>query len=184
MIGARIGARIGDFGRRLGAGFDLAALEPWWHRVRSWWTERSLREQVLIGGLAAVAIFALLLVGVIVPLRNVRAAAYEELHNAARLEAQLRQGSSSQTGGLGQPGAMRRGTASAILTDSAAAAHLSIQRMEPEGGNTRVEIGDAPFSQVMGWIADVERNSRLRVQQAQIDQKGAGIVTASLVFSA
>ncbi len=174
--------------RRLAPGLDLSALEPWWNRSRGWWTERSLREQVLIGGLAAVAIFAVLLAGVIVPLRSVRAAAYAELHDAALLDAQLRQGGAQsgtgQGGAAGQRAAMRHGTPSAILTDSVAAARLSIQRMEPEGGNTRVELGDAPFSQVMAWVADVERNSRLRVQQAQIDQKGgAGIVSASFVFS-
>ncbi len=182
------GQRARDSWRRLAPGFDLAALQPWWHRSRGWWIERSLREQVLIGGLAAVAIFALLLVGVIVPLHAIRAAARDELHNAALLDARLHQGqgsaTSGQTAGSGQRIAMRRGTPSAILTDSAAAAHLAIQRMEPEGGNTRVELGDAPFSQVMTWIADVERNSRLRVSQAQIDQKGApGTVSASFVFS-
>ena len=166
----------------------MAALEPWWHRSRVWWSERDLREQVLIGGLAAVGIFALLLVGVIVPLRSVRAAAYTDLHNAALLDVQLRQTGSGQSGGQnrssGQRAEMRRGTPSAILTDSATAARLSIQQMEPEGGNTRVELGDAPFSEVMSWISDVERNSRLRVQQAQIDQKGgSGIVSASFVFS-
>lgn len=175
-----IGPRIPDNWRRL----DLTALQPHWHRSRGWWGERSLREQVLIGGLAAVAIFALLLVGVIVPLRGIRTAAYDHLHNAAVLDAQLRQGGAGQIGGSGQRATTRHGTPSAILTDSAAAARLSIQRMEPEGGNTRVELGDAPFNQVMSWIADVERNSRLRVQQAQIDQKGApGTVSASFVFS-
>ena len=180
MTEGAIGGRVGEFRRRFASGLDLSALEPWWHRSRGWWSERSLREQVLIGGLAAIAIFALLLVGVIVPLRGLRAASYTELHNAALLDAQLRQGGA----GPGQHTPMRRGTPSAILTDSAAAARLSIQRMEPEGGNTRIDLGDAPFSQVMTWIADVEHNSRLRVQQAQIDQKGApGVVSASFVFS-
>lgn len=172
--------RIGANWRRLAPSLDLTALQPWWRRLRGWWNERSLREQMLVGGLGTVAIFALLLVGAILPLRDIRTTAYDDLHNAALLDAQLR-----HSGGLlGQRAAMRRGTPSAILTDSAAAARLSIQRIEPEGGNTRVELGDAPFSQVMAWLADVERNSRLRAQQAQIDRKGAsGTVSASFVFS-
>lgn len=182
-IDSGIAARLGNSLRRMAPGLDLTALEPGWLRSRDWWGQRSLREQVLIGGLIAVGCFALLLIVVIVPLRSVRAAAYNNLHNAALLEAQLRQGG-GQGAGSGQHAAMRRGTPSAILTDSAAAARLSIQRMEPEGGNTRVDLGDAPFSQVMAWIADVERNSRLRVQQAQIDQKNTpGIISASFVFS-
>ncbi len=172
-----IGAPAGRAWRRFAPSLD--PLAPWWHRSRGWWGDRSLREQVLIGGLAAVASFALLLVSVIVPLRSVRDAAYTRLHEAALLDAQLRTGA-----GTGQHAAMQHGTPSAILTDSASAARLSIQRMEPEGGNTRVELGDAPFAQVMTWIADVERTSRLRVQQAQIDRKPTpGIVSASFVFS-
>jgi general secretion pathway protein M len=187
-----IGARAGQLWRRVVAGLESLGLESpglesWRHRWSAWWADRSGRERALLGGLAAVAIVAVILAGVIVPLRDLRAGAYQQLHEAAVLDAQLRlvggQGGGTG-GGSGPRSAIRRGTASAILTDSAAAARLSIQRMEPEGGNTRVELGDAPFNQVVTWLADVERNSRLRVQQSQIDRKGApGIVSASFVFS-
>ena len=78
---------------------------------------------------------------------------------------------------------MRRGTASAIITDSAAAARIVIQRIEPEGGNTRIVLGDAPFDQVLGWIAELEQTSRLRASEATIERKGApGMVSATLVL--
>ena len=75
-----IGARAGQLWRRLVAGLEsrgleLPGLESWRHRWSAWWTDRSGRERALLGGLAAVAIVAVILAGVIVPLRDLRAGA-------------------------------------------------------------------------------------------------------------
>ncbi len=144
--------------------------------IRAWWTLRSPREQALLAVLGLLALATLLVLGVIAPLRAIRQADYRELHTLSLLEARLK---SSPTGAAV---AMRTGTASAILTESAAAAHLPIERIEPEGAQTRVVTGDAPFDQVIHWIADIEATSRLRVDQAQIERKGGpGIVRATFV---
>lgn len=159
---------------------NLAAVERYWQRSRIWWTERSLREQVLLGGLCALGIFALLLIAVIAPLRAVRADALSDIRSASLLEARLRTGGA----GLAQAGRFRRGTGSAIVTDSASAARLTIQRIEPEGAATRVVLADAPFDQVLGWIAEIEQTSRLRTSEVKIERRGtAGIVSAVVVFS-
>jgi general secretion pathway protein M len=172
--------RINRYAGRIGDRIDVSALHPAWHRSRTWWAIRSTREQVLIGGLAAVAIFTLFLLAVIVPLRAIRQADYDNLHTIALLDARLRAGGAT----IGQSVALRHGTPSAILTDSAAAARLTIERIEPEGGNTRIVLGDASFEQVIHWIAGVEATSRLRVEQAQIDRKGGpGIVRATFVVT-
>lgn len=166
--------------RRMAQRGDFSAYEARMRRLRAAWAERDLREQVLIGVLAAVAIFALLLVAVIVPLRSVRERAFAQLHDAAVLDARLRAGGGAAAGSV----KMMHGNASSVLTDSAAAAHLSIQRIEPEGGNTRVVLGDAPYDQILQWAAKVEQSSRLRISQAQIDHKPApGIVGATFLFT-
>jgi len=165
--------RLGPLAGRV----SLAPLEPYWRRAGLWWSERSTREQILLGALTAVGIFTLLLAGVIVPLRDMRAEARADIRNAALLEARLRAG-----GDLMNAGRVRRGTASAIITDSAAAVNLIIQRIEPEGGNTRVVLSDAPFEAVLTWIADIEQSSRLRVRDADIERKPTpGMVSASIV---
>jgi general secretion pathway protein M len=175
-----IRARFTQLSGRISDRIDMSALHPAWHRSRGWWAIRSTREQVLLGGLAVVAVFTLLLLVVIVPLRGIRQADYETLHTVALLDARLRAGGTN----TGPAVTMRHGTPSAILTDSAAAARLSIERIEPEGGNTRVVLGDASFDQVIRWIANVEATSRLRVEQAQIDRKGGpGIVRATFVVT-
>lgn len=159
---------------------DFAALAPAWQRARLWWSERSAREQVLLGALAATGIAALLLVAVVAPLRAVRADARADIRNASLLEARLRTGGA----GLGQAGRFREGTGSAIVTDSASAARLTIQRIEPAGTDTRVVLADAPFDQVVRWIAEIEQTSRLRTRQVRIERKAAaGMVSATIVFS-
>ncbi len=159
--------------------FDLGQVDPYWQRSRLWWVERSLREQILLAALSVALILAALLLLVIAPLRAERADALARIRVAALLEARLRAGE-------GNPVArarIQRGTASAILTDSASAARLTIDRIEPEGGGTRVVIADAPFDQVLRWIADLEATSRLRVSQSSIVRKSPGIVSTTLVIA-
>ena len=159
---------------------NLGAVAPYWQRSQIWWTERSLREQLLLGALSATGIFALLLVMVIAPLRAVRADAFADIRSASLLEARLRTGGA----GLAPAGRFRSGTGSAIVTDSASAARLAIQRIEPEGNATRVVLADAPFDQVLGWIAEIEQTSKLRTSEVKIERKGAaGIVSATIVFA-
>ncbi len=162
---------------------DVTALQPGWHRCRAWWAQRSVREQVLLGVLAVTAAITLFMLAIITPLRAMRQNAYDELHIAALLDAHLRAGETGSANSA-SPAATRHGAPSAILTDSAVAARLTIERIEPEGSNTRIVLGDAPFDQVIGWIANVEQTSRLRVEQAQIERKGGpGIVRATFVVT-
>lgn len=164
--------------RLLGERFSLAPLEPYWRRAGAWWSERSLREQILLGTLAAIAIFTLLLMLVIAPLRDAREDAQMRIRDAALLEARLRAG-----GDLTGTARFRGATASAIVTDSAAAAGITIERIEPDGTSTRVVLTSVPFDQVVRWIAEVEQHSRLRVRKVDIERQPApGLVSATIVL--
>jgi general secretion pathway protein M len=158
--------------------FDLSAVEPYWHQIRAWWVERSLREQILLGSLAAFGIFGLLLV-ILSPLRQERFDALADIRDASILEARLRAGGSD----LALTGKFRRGTPSAIIADSAAAAQLQVQQVEPQGSDVRVTMADVPFDTVITWIADVEGSSNLRIRTAKIERQGAaGFVSVTLVI--
>lgn len=161
----------------IGDRLDLSALEPHWQRLRTWWSARSLREQVLLGALTAIGIIALLLVLVVNPLRDARADALSRIRTANLLEARLRNGGDSLASG-----GFRTGTVSAIVTNSTAAANLKVATLEAQGANSVVTLEDAPFNAVMTWIADLESSSRLTVRDATIESKGApGLVTATVV---
>lgn len=154
---------------------ELGALEPYWLRMRDWWGERSLREQVLLGGLAVVAIFALLLL-VLVPLREERADAIADIRAADLIEARLLSGAS-----MGAQ--FRTGEPSAIVAEIAAARRITVEQSQPAGSDIRVALAPAPFDAVMNWIAEVEATSNLRVRNLSLQRQGAaGYVAATVVL--
>lgn len=158
--------------------FNLEAVAPYWHRAYGWWSERSLREQILLGTLVAIGILGLLLIA-LSPIREARQDALSDIRDANLLEARLRNGG----GSLARAGEFRRGTPSAIVTNSVAAAQLQVQQMDDQGGAVRVVLADAPFDAVITWAADIEASSNLRVRSAEIVRQGApGFVSATFVL--
>lgn len=155
----------------------LEQLGPWRDRGVSWWSERSPREQMMLGGLAVVAVVALLLVAVVRPLESARAKAAADIRTYEMIEMRLRQG--------GVAVAARSGPPSQQISQSAAAANIQVQRIEPQGARTNVVLADAPFSAVLHFVADLEKNSSLRVSEARIErsQLAAGMVTAQFLVA-
>lgn len=154
---------------------ELGALEPYWLRMRDWWSERSLREQLLLGGLAIVAIFALLLL-VLAPLRDERADAMADIRAADLIEARL-------LSGAGMGAQFRSGEPSAIVAEIAAARRITVEQTQAAGSDIRVVLAPAPFDAVLNWIAEVEATSNLRVRDLSLQGQGAtGYVSATVVL--
>ena len=155
----------------------LAALAPWWARGTRWWDERSLREQILLGVLAALAMLALLLVGVIRPLEAARARAAADIRTYEMLDLRLR------AAGPRLGSSQVRGAPTEIIAQSAGVAGLTIQQIAPENGRTRVVFADASFEAVLRWVAALEQSSRLRVVEARVARSttGAGVAASFLV---
>lgn len=69
------------------------------------------------------------------------------------------------------------------VTESAEAAGLRLRRIEPEGEGLRVAIEDAPFSQVVLWIADLEGERGVLLAAIELDRRTApGNVSARLLL--
>ncbi len=133
----------------------------------AWWRDRTAREQILLGVLAALALAALLLMLVVRPLAAARARAMADIRTYDMLAMRLRTAGSGVT--------MRNGPPAQIVAQIAAANGLTVQRVEPENGRLRVVFADAPFAAVVRWVAELERTSRLRIGEAQIERSGQGI---------
>jgi general secretion pathway protein M len=157
----------------------LGSLEPWWDRGTLWWSDRSRREQRLLGALAAIGLVALLLVAVVKPLEAARARATADIRTYDMLAMRLR------ASGPGLGAAVRRGPPATVVAASAGATGVNVQRVEPEGGRLTVVLADAPFDAVLRFVADLERTSALRVAEARIEQSnsGPGLVTARFVMA-
>jgi general secretion pathway protein M len=73
----------------------------------------------------------------------------------------------------------------ARVTQSAEAAGLSLRRLEPEGDRLRVAIDEAPFAQVVLWIADLEAEQDVLLAAIEIDRRIVpGTVSARLLLEA
>ncbi|MGB3794921.1 MAG: type II secretion system protein M [Alteraurantiacibacter sp.] len=156
---------------------DFSALAPYWHRSRDWWSARSLREQVLLGAFATFAIFVLLLILVVSPLRDARSDALARIRSADILEARLRSGPDDLVRSM----SFRTGSVSAIVTNSTAAANLKISTVETVGGDSRVVFDNVPFDTLMNWTAEIEHNTPLRLREVTITGQGApGFVSATV----
>lgn len=158
----------------------LDALGPWWDQGKRLWGERSPREQLLLGGLAALAMVALLLVLIIRPLASERARAAADIRSYELLAMRLR----AAAPGLAATGA-EKGPPAAIVSRNAAALGLTVERVEPESGRLRVAFADAPFEAVVRFVATIEQTSNLRVSEARVDRSsnGSGGVSASFLFT-
>jgi general secretion pathway protein M len=146
----------------------VPALTLWRERASDWWADRSSREQMLLGVLAALAMTALLLIAVVRPLEATRARAAADIRTYDMLAMRLR------AAGPGLAIATHKGSPSQIVSQIAATSGLTVQRVEPENGKLRVVFADAPFEAVLRWVSEVERTSALRISEAQIERSSQG----------
>ncbi|HEX8447162.1 MAG TPA: type II secretion system protein GspM [Sphingomonas sp.] len=152
--------------------------EPHVARVRSWWTARSTRERALLAALGAVAVIALLLVLVVKPLQAARGQALADIRTYETLSAGL-----TAAGSSARPAAPgRSGPVAQILTTTAAGFGLTVQRVEPEGGQTRVVMDGVPYDAVMRWLADLETGGGVTIAEVRLDRAdAAGQVNVQVV---
>lgn len=144
--------------------------------IRSWWGERSERERILLAALGAVAAVALVLLLIVRPLQAARADALADIRTYETLSARLR----AAGPGIGRT-PYGDGSLSAAVTGSAATAGLTVQRLDPEGGQTRVVIADASYDAVVAWLAELDRGG-VRIEEVRIERRpAAGMVGAQVL---
>ncbi|MGR3467242.1 MAG: type II secretion system protein GspM [Shimia sp.] len=69
------------------------------------------------------------------------------------------------------------------ITATAQAAGLPLRRLEPEGPRIRVLVEDAPFADLIAWIAEMETGAGLRLVSLEVDRRAApGTVSARLIL--
>lgn len=143
-----------------------------------WWSGRSVRERLLLGGLLAAATAYLVVVGAAQPML---AARDEAVASIARSDAAL-----ARLAALPEPGDRQEDGASdipvtVVVTRTANELGLTIRRIEPEGAGARLSIENADFNAVVTWIAELEIENGLRVVAVEMDRRpDPGIVNATL----
>jgi len=148
------------------------------------WQQRSVREQrmLLLGGIALfVTLFYLM---VWEPVMQARAEAERALSDARATAQRIERVAAMQ------PAQARRtnsGNASRSLLAQVNQAVRSNtlgttpERLTPDGDDAvRVWLQAAPFNNLLRWLAELQRNTGLRIDRADIDRTEPGLVDARL----
>ncbi|WLD56645.1 type II secretion system protein M [Salinispirillum sp. LH 10-3-1] len=154
--------------------------------MRDRWTSYDTNEQLIIGGVGALAIVVFLWLLVIQPVANWREQTARDLQRAedslqwlSRAAPRLRQVSLNEgPGAVSQQQSMTN-----IVSEAARRNNVSLTRFEQSGQNgLRFWLDDQRFDLTLAWLADLELQG-IRVDQVTISQtNNPGLVTVRGVF--
>lgn len=157
---------------------QIPALDATRARIDDWWSGLSPRERVLVSVLAVILAALVLVYGVVKPLQAARAEARADIRQYETYLARMRV--AGRTEPASGQGATRQGAPIAIITASSQQFGL-VADAAPIPGGVRVSFLDAPYDGVIGWIADLERTSNLRVRKVELTRRPtAGRVAGSV----
>jgi len=161
-------------------GLPLPAIAPLRSGMARWIDARSPRERGLLAGLALVAAVALFVTLVWRPIEAAHAAALADIDRYDRIAARLRGAGPD----VARMAVARAGTPSTTITESAAKAGLTIQRIEPQGANIGVTLDTAGFDALVGWLAGLERDAGMRVVDIKLERRpDPGVVSAQVTLA-
>ncbi|MBX3593285.1 type II secretion system protein GspM [Sphingomonas sp.] len=156
----------------------LPALDAALLKLDLWWGGISRRERWLVGTLATLIVVLILIFGIIRPIQAARADAIADIRTSETLTARV------IAAGVLAPASARpamRGGAPIDMADASAQATGITATFNPIADGLTAEIADAPYQAVIGWIADIERTTPLRVRRLTMSPGGAtGRVRASV----
>lgn len=159
-------------GRVPGATFDRSG-------IPSWFAGREPRERLLIVVGIAIAAAYLAWIGIYGPLAAMREKALTDIRTYEAISARIAAAGENFAEAGASPAAAVPGAT--LITDSASAVGLVIRRLEPEGGRTSIEIDNADFAVLVGWLASLEKEHSLKVSTIELDRRTEpGVVSARI----
>lgn len=159
----------------------MSAVRDYLARLELWWRGLSARERWLVGTLGAILTVSVLIFGIVKPLQAARAKALADIRSYETLSARVR-----AAGVLVPKGAQPQARAGTPVEAAGAAARDAgiTATFAPGGDGVTAQVAEAPYEGVVGWIADVERTTTLRVRRADLSKGAApGRVNATVVFA-
>jgi general secretion pathway protein M len=149
--------------------------------VGRWYYGRESNERMIIAGVAVLVVVSLAWVLVWQPVAEWRALEQNRFQNAQRLfdtikanEVQLRRANT--------PANNARRSLIPIINKAANAHELKLNRLQPESnGVISVLLQQQSFNQIIQWVAQLEENNDVTVEQANFDSQDApGYVNANI----
>lgn len=151
--------------------------------IRSWWLARAAREKVILTAGAAFVSGALAWALLLNPMAAHRA----ELARAVPEQRAFLAWMNTLSANPGRPAGATQGSLFGVVDRSARATALAgtLSRIQPEGADTvRVWFDDAPFNDLVGWLAVLQREHGVQVTAFAVDRTATpGRVSARLTLS-
>jgi len=153
--------------------------------LRNWYERQSPRDQlVLRWGMATAAL--ILLMAVLLPLqRSVAQARKQVAGKQADLQWMRSMGPALAAAGPG-PATAPTGQSMVVLIDTSARESglgQALTSSQPAGGAVRIQLENADFNLLVGWLSRLASQHGVRVESASVTGSAApGIVNASVVL--
>lgn len=149
----------------------------------AWWTTRTPRERLLLGVMAGLLVVFGLWFGVHRPLAQAREAAERRYDRALKEEAAI-EAAAARIRALMSRGATasRKASAAEAVNASAAAAGVTLSRVEPDpAGGVQVAVGGVSPAQFFPWLAALQRDYGVNPRHLTIvkDEQGGLSVDAT-----
>lgn len=151
--------------------------------IRDWWSARTSRERTVVSVGVVLVVLALVWASVLNPLAQRRA----ELERAVPEQRALLAWMESLPTGQRNNAGTTQGSLFAVVDSSARATALAgtLSRIQPEGADTvRVWFDEAPFNDLVTWLAVLEREHGIRVTAVAADRTASpGRVSARVTLA-
>ncbi|MEM9232628.1 MAG: type II secretion system protein M [Pseudomonadota bacterium] len=145
--------------------------------MTAWWFDLSSRERVMIMIGGAVLVLALFLIMIVRPLNDYRERSIAEYDRAVSTHKQVTLAAAAP-----QDDALDAATLRSILTSTANANGIIINRISSQENALDVSVAGTRTSRLYGWIAVLEEQHNVMVQDAQLRPANEGGVTARLTL--
>jgi general secretion pathway protein M len=152
--------------------------------MTAWWQARTRREQILLGVMGAALLAFVLWFGVQRPIAQAKAAAAERYDRALADRAVVETAAARIVALRRGPGGdVKRVPAAEAVNASAAAAGLTLTRVEPEAdGGVQAAVGGVAPAQLFGWLAALQRDYGVTPRHLTVIKDDAGGLSADASF--
>lgn len=149
------------------------------------YNELAPRERRMVALAAAVVLVTILYLVIWEPLAQARQARAEALAQAREVAQQLEVAAASAAANRGGNTPVQgRGQSLLTVVDQAARASTlgkPLSRLQPDGDTkVRAWIEDVPFDGLLRWLADLQTRYGISIENAEIEARGNGTVSARL----
>ena len=149
----------------------------------SWYAALASRDQLMVKGLSAIVVIALLFVWIWQPSIDANKKASQKFQSELSFHNKLKENAFHFSSGKTVSASSSGGSILSIVNNSAKAKSIVLKRFEPEGQDgLRVWLDKANFNSVIDWLEILESQKGISIEQISIDKVSPGLVNLRAVL--